>query len=113
MKKLLLFSISFAFLSCSNNSEDDLTNGTNTNQITKYTQTIKPIIDNNCVSCHGATNPSAGLSLTNYTEVKNAVLNNNLLNRVNSTTSPMPQSGKMPQATVDLILDWNADGLLE
>ena len=50
MKKtnyLILISIFFIF-GCSNNSEDDLTISLTSNT-TKYTQNIKPIIDNNCV----------------------------------------------------------------
>jgi hypothetical protein len=106
----ILFSIS-----CSNNSEDDLTTPINSGEITTYNNYVKSVIDNNCISCHGATSPSGGLKLTTYNEVKNAVLNNNLLDRINSNYASyvMPTSGKLSENTLLKISDWNTDGLIE
>jgi hypothetical protein len=113
-----LFLILFFFIcGCSNNSEDDLTIPV-TNSTTKYTQNIKPIIDNNCVACHGAI-PSAGAqtSLVTYNQVKESVLNYGLIDRISRSQGAsglMPYQGtRLPQATIDLIADWNIDGLLE
>lgn len=102
--------------SCTNNSEDDLIIPNNDVALARYTENIKPIIDNNCVSCHGTTNPNAGLSLTNYIQVRQAVLNNGLINRISRTSGDpqlMPTTGRMPQQTIDLVSQWQADGLLE
>ncbi len=119
MKKtnyLILTSIFFIF-GCSNNSEDDLTIPLTSNT-TKYIQNIKPIIDNNCVACHGTT-PSAGAqtSLVTYNQVKTSVLNNGLIDRISraqGASGMMPYQGtRLPQTTIDLISDWNTDGLLE
>jgi hypothetical protein len=119
MKKinyLFLTSIFFIF-GCSNNSEDDLTVPLTSNT-TKYIQNIKPIIDNNCVACHG-TSPSAGAqtSLVTYNQVKTSVQNNGLLDRISraqGASGMMPYQGtRLPQTTIDLITDWNTDGLLE
>jgi hypothetical protein len=113
---LILTSIFFIF-GCSNNSEDDLTIPLTSNT-TKYIQNIKPIIDNNCVACHGTT-PSAGAqtSLVTYNQVKTSVLNNGLIDRVSraqDASGMMPYQGtRLPQTTIDLITDWNTDGLLE
>jgi hypothetical protein len=91
MKKtnyLILTSILFIF-GCSNNSEDDLTIPLTSN-ITKYSQDIKPIIDNNCVACHGST---AQMPLVTYNQVKLSVQNNGLLDRISRAQGA---SGMMP-----------------
>ncbi|MBC5833450.1 hypothetical protein G6N05_00990 [Flavobacterium sp. F372] len=113
-KYLIILSV-FSGISCSNNSEDDLTTPINSGEITTYNNYVKSVIDNNCISCHGATSPYGGLTLTTYNQVKNAVLNNNLLDRINSNdaSSVMPTSGKLPENTLLKISDWNTDGLLE
>lgn len=108
--------IAIGSYSCSNNSEDDLIIPNNNVALARYTENIKPIMDNNCVSCHGTTNPNAGLSLTNYIQVRQAVLNNGLINRISRTSGDpqlMPTTGRMPQQTIDLVSQWQADGLLE
>jgi hypothetical protein len=117
-KAHFLFLISFFFIcGCSNNSEDDLTIPVSYG-VTKYVQNIKPIIDNNCVACHGAV-PSAGAqtSLVTYNQVKESVLNYGLIDRVTraqGASGLMPYQGtRLPQTTIDLIADWNTDGLLE
>jgi hypothetical protein len=113
----LIFSTLFFVFSCSNHSEDDLTIPLTSNT-TKYIQNIKPIIDNNCVACHGTT-PSAGAqtSLVTYNQVKTSVLNNGLLDRISRVQGASGmihyQGTRLPQNTIDLIIDWNTDGLLE
>lgn len=110
----------FLIIGCSNNSEDDLilqdlpSDGTPTT----YTNKVKTIIDNNCINCHGA-NPTNGASnsLTTYAEVRDAVLNAGLIDRISRTNGApglMPLGGpRMPQQTIDIVIDWNNDGLLE
>lgn len=116
VKLFLLVNIGI-FTSCENNSEEDLIIAQPISNVVTYNENIKPIIDNNCVSCHAA-NPvnGAGISLNNYTNVKNALENAGLINRISASAgSPqiMPPSGRMPQQTIDLILKWQTDGLLE
>lgn len=119
MKKAkYLFFTSFLFVvSCSSNSEDDLINPVSLST-TKYTENVKPIIDNNCIICHGST-PTNGapMSLVTYAQVKDAVQNRGLLDRISRTQGApgmMPNLGtRLPQSTIDLIVDWNTDGLLE
>ena len=109
---LILITLFFVF-GCSNNSEDDLTIPLTSN-ITKYTQDIKPIIDNNCLACHGST---AQMPLVTYNQVKSSVQNNGLLDRISraqGASGMMPYQGtRLPHTTIDLIIDWNTDGLLE
>jgi len=102
--------------SCSYNSEDDLIIANEEIPVVTYTENIKNIIDNNCVSCHGGLSPVAGLSLTNFNEVRLSVLNNGLINRImlpSGNPKLMPVTGRMPQQTIDLVIKWQIDGLLD
>ncbi len=119
MKKnvLLIFTIS-VFFSCTDVSEEDLIDDIVPPAIVTYNADIKVIIDNNCLNCHisppinGATIP-----LLIYDNVKNAVLNSNLINRISSQageSGAMPFGApRLPQSLIDLVIQWEADGLLE
>jgi uncharacterized membrane protein len=107
---IYVFLIATLLLNCSS-SDDPITNPTG--KIT-YNANIKSIINNNCTSCHGSpTTNGAPMSLTTYSLVKSAVETRGLIDRINNTSNPMPQSGLMTQATRDLIQQWVNDGLLE
>ena len=112
-----LFSLTVLFLSCSNDSESDLTDIPNGEPVT-YSGTVKNIIDTNCISCHGTVQSNgAPMSLTTYENVKSAVLTRGLLDRISRTQgSPgmMPNGGtRLPQNIIDQVVEWNNDGLLE
>lgn len=117
--KLLLFSAFCAIvqLSCSDESTSDLIADPITEEIT-YTNTVKSIIDNNCISCHGST-PTNGapMSLTTYANVKDAVLNRNLLNRISreqGTSGMMPLGGtRLLQEKINQINTWATEGFRE
>lgn len=76
-----------------------------------YIQNIKSIIDNNCLSCHGTT-PSSGapMSLTTYENVKEAILNRGLIDRISrevGASGAMPLGGpKLPTNSINLIIQW-------
>ncbi len=84
---------------------------------TTYIADIKPIIDAQCVSCHGANAQYPDCST--YTAVKAAMDAANgatILSRMNlltGNTKFMPQGGSKVQADVDKITKWQTDGLLE
>lgn len=119
MKKAkYLFFTTFLFIfSCSNNSEDDLTNPIVLGN-TKYTVDVKPIIDSQCIICHSDT-PTNGapMPLTTAAAVKEAILNRNLLGKISRPDGApglMPFGGpRLPQASIDIIVDWKASGFLE
>lgn len=119
MKKLrnfLFITPCLLLFSCSTNSEDDLILPIENTEIVKYNQNIKPIMDSNCIGCHGNSNPNAGLSLTNFNQVRQAVLNNGLIDRISRQSGDpqlMPTGGRMPQQTIDLVVKWQTDGLME
>lgn len=120
MKSQTTFIISFSFLlflSCTNDSESDLTIP-NTSTTVTYTNTIKSIINTNCNSCHG--NPllnGAPMMLITYQNVKEAVINRGLINRISlpqDAAGMMPQGGtRLPQNTIDQIINWKNSGFAE
>lgn len=81
-----------------------------------YTEHIQPLVAANCLSCHGGGGVSSFRPLGTYAALKEAVLTTNLLDRIqraNGEPGQMPQTGRMPQANIDLILQWNENGLPE
>jgi len=117
MKKFIYIPfLALALYSCDTHTYEDIEVPVIVNGNVTYTGQIKTIIDANCTSCH-ATGSIAGFRpLTNYAEVKDAVQNSDLLDRIqrqNGENGAMPSTGRMSQNNIDLILQWNADGLLE
>jgi len=118
MKKILLISSMFLLsLNCTNVSEDDLIDAEPLPDLVTYQADVKVIIDNNCISCHSMPPVNnAPMPLVLYIQVKNAVENNNLIGRITGAGpgSLMPKGGpKLPQSLIDIIIQWEADGLLE
>jgi len=118
MKKFtVLYIILLATLyNCSYNSEDDLIDNTAFEDVT-YNDNIKAIIDNNCIICHNSPPVNgAPMSLTTYTDVREAIENRNLIGRIstNDLASVMPFGGpRLPQNLIDLIVQWEQEGYLE
>ncbi len=87
----------------------------NPNKTTTYNADVKVIIDAQCVRCH--TDPpveGAPFPMRTYEETIVGV-NRDLVLRMTtmSINNVMPPSGRLPQETIDIILDWEADGFLE
>lgn len=114
---LLFVSVFVLLTSCSSDSESDLIDNTVPSTIT-YTNSIKSTMDTNCISCHG-TIPSNGapISLTTYQSVKNAVLNNGLIDRISRSQGAggmMPQGGtRLPQSKIDEVVNWKNNGYVQ
>ena len=53
-----------------------------------YTQDIKPILDGDCIRCHGSSGASAGVSLNTYAGVMRVVVAGNAGSRLVVVTSP-------------------------
>jgi uncharacterized membrane protein len=117
-KSLTISSLVLLFSGCTKDSESDLINNPSNNESTTYTGTVRDIVNNNCVMCHA--NPpveDAPMSLATYEDVKNAVLTRGLLDRISrpqGSSGMMPDRGtRLPQNTIDQIIKWQNDGLLE
>lgn len=121
MKKRTLYFLVpyFISISCTTTSYDDIQEVIDEDPIETVTfQEVAFIIQNNCLACHS--NPpqnGAPMPLTSYFEVKSAVENFGLINRIsrnNGESGLMPLGGpRLPQQQIDLIVQWNTDGLLE
>jgi len=115
LKFLILFTL-LTNISCENDSEQDLIDVTPVLTLVTYENSAKAIIDDNCTFCHN--DPpinQAPMPLLTFDQNRDAVINRGLLDRMttNDNSLVMPRSGRLPQATIDVILQWNADGLLE
>ncbi|MBW1297364.1 hypothetical protein [Aquimarina litoralis] len=88
-------------------------------QTSTYIGHVKTIIDTNCLDCHGSpVQNSAPMELVSYQQVVDAVNDRNLFSFISTTNAfnvmpPSDEGGRMPQATIDIVEDWIADGLLE
>ncbi|TRW97095.1 hypothetical protein [Flavobacterium gawalongense] len=118
-KVFTLAILAFLIVSCSSGSESDIAPSPNpTPGSITYTNNIKSIINNNCISCHD-NNPTNGasVSLDTYARVKNATENNGLIDRISraqGTVGMMPKNGtRLPQSTIDMFINWKNNGYLE
>lgn len=117
MKKYIILPLlAVGLLSCESHTYEDIEDTAPVTDTVTYNANAKSIIDANCVSCHADGGAASFRPLTTYAEVKDAVENAGLLDRIqrqNGEDGIMPQTGRMPQNNIDIILQWNADGLLE
>lgn len=71
---------------------------------------VKTLIQNNCVTCHNASNPNGGMNWEIDCNIVN--FKNNIFQRaVNGNPSAMPPTGLLPASERQKIIDWiNAGG---
>lgn len=108
--------IGMAIASCSNDSESDLLelpgDNPDNGDLVTYTTNVKAIIDGNCLGCHSSPpRNGAPFALTTFSQVSaraNSILT--AMSRANGTPAVMPPSGRLPQATIDVIDQWIQDG---
>jgi|TARA_B110000046_G_scaffold20079_1_gene19066 hypothetical protein len=115
-----IFAFSFAvlMLSCTTTNESDLIEKLEPEIVITYTEHIKPIYDNNCLNCHS--NPpinGAGMPFTTLSELRNSIENTDHIDRINRQPGEggfMPLGGaRLPQASIDLIMQWQSEGFAE
>ena len=74
---------------------------------------IKPLIANQCESCHSGTSPSGGLLLAGHQAISDAALTGSLLSRItleDGNPLLMPPSGAMGACDIEAITHWINDG---
>jgi hypothetical protein len=79
----------------------------------KYSTSVLPILSSNCISCHGGSTPSAGISLDTYAGVKIQADNGRLWGAVSHSPnySPMPKnSNQLNTCNLEKIRIWVAAG---
>jgi len=118
---IILALLAVSTIACSYDSESDLIESTeqpgdvDPDILITYVDNIQPIMQTSCVSCH-ASPPVNGapFALVNYTQVSNragGILE--AMRRPNGSAGSMPPSGRLPQATINLVEQWIEDGTLE
>jgi hypothetical protein len=78
-----------------------------------YSQVIYPIVELKCQGCHSGSQPSAGLALLGYTDIRNIALSGALLSSLQGTDGfvQMPLNGaSLPSCEVEQIQMWIAAG---
>lgn len=80
----------------------------------KFSAFVQPLIQNQCQGCHGATNPSGGISLTNYTQIKASVQGGRFWGSIKQLSgySAMPVGGKLSACELNKIDAWIKRGAL-
>jgi len=78
-----------------------------------YENDVKPIIFNNCITCHGGPSPDARLNLANLDELTMAIKHKNLIKRVNDKNDPMPPTQMLSLRDRLIMFKWVKDGLIE
>jgi hypothetical protein len=113
MKKIIIFSILLAgslFTSCNSNTYDEISFVANPT----YVANVGPIIKSSCSGCHSG--GSRFPNLETYAEVKEAISNGDLICRIDDPSvcfgKIMPESGRMPQTTIDMIKLWRDQGFV-
>lgn len=108
-KKTFLAAVTLITVSCSNDSESDLTGYSQIENVT-YNGTVRTIISENCIVCHSdPLQNGAPMTLTTYDDVKNAVITKRLIDRISSFDPAfgMPFGGpRLPQSKIEQIKAW-------
>lgn len=111
-KKLIIASIcALTIISCESNTYEEISQ---TNEIINptYIAHVKPIITENCISCHSTAGGQRPY-LESNDEVKDAILNFGLINQIEAPSGlGMPLRGRMPQTKIDIIKLWSDNGYI-
>jgi uncharacterized membrane protein len=80
----------------------------------KFATFIQPIVQNQCQGCHSATNPSGGIALSNYAQIKASVQTGKFWGSIKQLTgySKMPVGSKLSDCELSKIDAWIKRGAL-
>jgi hypothetical protein len=117
MKKIIITAtllIGLFFGSCESKTYEEVATVT----APTYTKNIKPLFESKCNTCHSPTAPTNREPyLTTLEEVNNALLDYPLVCLIDdptqcdySASDIMPQQGRMPQVTIDMVKLWITNG---
>ena len=80
-----------------------------------FSRTLQPLLNTYCTSCHGGDQPSGGIILVGYAQVRKYADTGQLLGAISHQAgySPMPKDGnKLPATDIDLVRRWIEQGAL-
>lgn len=113
---ICILSIFSILTSCSDSSPEDLVDNDPITQVVTYQADVFPIVQSQCISCHNDNFASGNNSYSTYQQFRDATENGNVIDRIIRDFSDpllMPQGNRLPEASINLILQWEADGYLE
>lgn len=116
MKKSILLIGTIVFLmaitGCYYDNKQEMYGSCDSSNVT-FSTVIEPIINANCVGCHGSSSPSAGISLVGYDQVVLAANNGGLVGTMNNSGGYMlmPPSGKLDNCKLNQVNKWIRNGL--
>mgnify|MGYP001097807174 FL=1 len=106
--KMYVFVLSvLLFTSCLKNVEEDdaIDNSDNTTQVISFAKNVKPIIEVNCVGCHGGTYPNL--------ETFNSIVSNSAIVREQVVSRKMPIGNILTPDEINTIVNWIDAGALD
>lgn len=119
ISRFFLVLVSISICGCSYDSEGDLIDASqepiDPDVLVNYNDNISAIIQNACISCHSSPPVNgAPFALVNFDQVdQRASIILNRMSRQSGAPGAMPPSGRLPQATIDLVEQWIENGQLE
>ncbi|KFF73593.1 hypothetical protein HX13_19315 [Chryseobacterium sp. P1-3] len=108
---LLTISAGSILISCESRTYEEISDNTPITLPVKYITDVKPIMDNNCNTCHSATSFKP---LATYDQVKNNI--DGILDRIqrpDNDPGKMPKGGSLSATQINIFIKWKADGLAE
>ncbi|MBN2264116.1 MAG: hypothetical protein JW735_14450 [Prolixibacteraceae bacterium] len=115
MRLILVLLALIGFLSCtSHNEEEYFSNNNCSTENISFSETVFPLIENSCLSCHNSNNSSGGINLSNFESIKSSAQSGQLLGSIKHTAgySPMPQFGeKLSDCTIAQVEAWIEQGM--
>lgn len=119
LKFWVVLALLVSFSACYYDNKEDLYSNfpqeTCDTTIVSFAADVLPLITQQCGSCHSASVQTAGLVLTNHTNIAEAMNNRPLLDRVNKTPGDaqlMPPGGKLTPCQIATLTAWKNQGLL-
>ncbi len=108
----------FGLISCSADSKEELFESVMCDTINiSYSETIVPVLENNCYDCHGNSSEFIGaFPFEDFEDLLQVVNDGRLINSINhrpGTTNMPYQRGKLDQCTIDKIEAWVNNGALD
>ena len=120
MKKVVfIFCVISSLTSCYYDNEEDLYGVSNCDiEAVSFADDILPIISDHCSSCHSGSNPSADLTLVNYSQIMESGLdtsNDGMISRIERLEGEpglMPTNYRLEQCQINKIKAWVEQGAL-
>ena len=115
MNRLIIIStLIFTITSCTYDNEEEYYDNTCDTLNVTYSQTIKPIMDASCVSCHNSGFASGGVILESYADVKQSADNGFLIGVIDHEPGfeamPPAPAPKLDDCTIEKVKKWIAEG---